>query len=94
MQEAKTGRILVMDFGLARTMGGDGMTQTGALLGTIEYMSPEQSMGKSLDQRSRYFRGGIDFLRIAGGQDAVQSGYGDGQPVAAESGARGACGGP
>ena len=38
MQEAKTGRILVMDFGLARSMEGDGMTQTGALLGTIEYM--------------------------------------------------------
>ena len=30
MQEDKTGRILVMDFGLARTIGGDGMTQTGA----------------------------------------------------------------
>src|SRR5215469_11981837 len=52
MQESKTGRILVMDFGLARSIESEGMTQTGALLGTIEYMSPEQSMGKTLDQRS------------------------------------------
>jgi serine/threonine protein kinase len=50
IQEAKTGRILVMDFGLARSIESEGMTQTGALLGTIEYMSPEQSMGKTLDQ--------------------------------------------
>jgi eukaryotic-like serine/threonine-protein kinase len=34
----KTGRILVMDFGLARTVEGDGMTKTGALVGTMEYM--------------------------------------------------------
>src|ERR1700730_17032787 len=37
----KSGRILVMDFGLARTLEGDGMTQTGALVGTMDYMSPE-----------------------------------------------------
>src|SRR5271155_4982064 len=37
----RTGRILVMDFGLARTLEGDGMTQSGALVGTMEYMSPE-----------------------------------------------------
>ena len=64
MEDAKTGRILVMDFGLARTMGGDGMTQTGALLGTIEYMSPEQSMGKALDQRSDIFAVGLIFYEL------------------------------
>ena len=36
MQDSKTGRILVMDFGLARSLESEGMTQTGALLGTIE----------------------------------------------------------
>ena len=68
MQEAKTGRILVMDFGLARSMEGDGMTQTGALLGTIEYMSPEQSMGKTLDQRSDIFAVGLIFYEMLVGK--------------------------
>jgi len=68
MQEAKTGRILVMDFGLARTIGRDGMTQTGALLGTIEYMSPEQSMGKALDQRSDIFAVGLIFYELLVGK--------------------------
>jgi serine/threonine protein kinase/tetratricopeptide (TPR) repeat protein len=68
MQETKTGRILVMDFGLARTIGGDGMTQTGALLGTIEYMSPEQSMGKALDQRSDIFAVGLIFYELLVGK--------------------------
>jgi eukaryotic-like serine/threonine-protein kinase len=68
MQETKTGRILVMDFGLARTIGGDGMTQTGALLGTIEYMSPEQSMGKALDQRSDIFTLGLIFYELLVGK--------------------------
>jgi len=68
MQETKSGRILVMDFGLARTIGGDGMTQTGALLGTIEYMSPEQAMGKSLDQRSDIFAVGLIFYELLVGK--------------------------
>ena len=68
MQEAKSGRILVMDFGLARTIQGDGMTQTGALLGTIEYMSPEQAMGKTLDQRSDIFAVGLIFYELLTGK--------------------------
>ena len=68
MQETKTGRILVMDFGLARNIGGDGLTQTGALLGTIEYMSPEQSMGQQLDQRSDIFAVGLIFYEMLVGK--------------------------
>ena len=67
MQESKTGRILVMDFGLARSIESEGMTQTGALLGTIEYMSPEQSMGKTLDQRSDIFAVGLIFYELLTG---------------------------
>jgi serine/threonine protein kinase len=51
IMQDKQGRILVMDFGLARSLASEGMTQTGALMGTIEYMSPEQAMGKHLDGR-------------------------------------------
>src|ERR1700756_5604154 len=64
----KTGRILVMDFGLARTLEGDGMTQTGALVGTMEYMSPEQALAKELDQRSDIFSAGLIFYELLSGQ--------------------------
>jgi tetratricopeptide (TPR) repeat protein len=60
----KAGRILVMDFGLARSIESKGMTQTGALMGTIEYMSPEQSMGKQLDARSDLFAIGLIFYEL------------------------------
>jgi serine/threonine protein kinase len=68
MQEEKTGRILVMDFGLARSLESDGMTQSGALLGTIEYMSPEQAMGKHLDARSDLFSVGLIFYELLTGK--------------------------
>ncbi len=64
----KTGRVLVMDFGLARTLEGDGMTQTGALVGTMEYMSPEQALGKELDQRSDLFALGLIFYELLTGK--------------------------
>jgi tetratricopeptide (TPR) repeat protein len=53
------GRVVVMDFGLARTLSGDGMTQTGAMLGTIEYMSPEQAQGQDLKASSDIFTLGL-----------------------------------
>ena len=60
----KQGRILVMDFGLARSLESGGMTQTGALMGTIEYMSPEQALGKPLDGRSDLFSVGLIFYEL------------------------------
>jgi serine/threonine protein kinase/Flp pilus assembly protein TadD len=59
IMQDRSGRILVMDFGLARTLEGEGMTQSGALVGTMEYMSPEQALGKELDQRSDIFSLGL-----------------------------------
>jgi tetratricopeptide (TPR) repeat protein/predicted Ser/Thr protein kinase len=63
-----TGRILVMDFGLARTVEGDGMTQTGAIVGTMAYMSPEQALGKDLDQRSDIFALGLILFELLTGK--------------------------
>jgi serine/threonine protein kinase/Tfp pilus assembly protein PilF len=63
-----SGRILVMDFGLARTLEGGGMTQSGALVGTMEYMSPEQALGKELDQRSDIFALGLIFYELLTGK--------------------------
>ena len=67
MQDA-SGRILVMDFGLARTLQLGGLTQTGALVGTMEYMSPEQALGKDLDQRSDIFAIGLIFYELLTGK--------------------------
>ena len=62
------GRIVVMDFGLARSVGFEGMTQTGALVGTMEYMSPEQALGQELDQRSDIFSVGLIFYELLTGK--------------------------
>ncbi len=68
-----SGRILVMDFGLARTLEGKGMTQTGALVGTMEYMSPEQALGKDLDQRSDIFALGLILYEMLTGKTPFQA---------------------
>jgi eukaryotic-like serine/threonine-protein kinase len=64
----KHGRIVVMDFGLARSLGESGLTQTGALVGTLEYMSPEQALGSTLDQRSDIFSVGLIFYELLTGK--------------------------
>jgi len=64
----KNGRIVVMDFGLARSLGESGMTQTGAIVGTLEYMSPEQALGSTLDQRSDIFSVGLIFYELLTGK--------------------------
>src|ERR1700676_2744843 len=64
----KQGRVVVMDFGLARLLDShDGMTQTGAIVGTMEYMSPEQGLGKPLDERSDLFAVGLIFYELLTG---------------------------
>ena len=63
------GRVVVMDFGLARLLDShDGMTQTGAVVGTLDYMSPEQGLGKPLDERSDLFAVGLIFYELLTGK--------------------------
>ncbi len=64
----QNGRVVVMDFGLARTLEGDGMTQTGMMLGTMEYMSPEQAQAKDVDGRSDLFTVGLIFYELLTGE--------------------------
>jgi serine/threonine protein kinase/tetratricopeptide (TPR) repeat protein len=61
------GRIVVMDFGLARTLDGDGMTQTGMMVGTMEYMSPEQAQAQPVDVRSDLYTVGLILYEMLSG---------------------------
>jgi eukaryotic-like serine/threonine-protein kinase len=56
----RTGQVKVMDFGIARAMGDSGMTmtQTAAVIGTAQYLSPEQAKGESVDARSDLYSTG------------------------------------
>src|ERR1700686_3400718 len=66
MLDAKD-RVYVMDFGIAHSLETPGMTQTGALMGTPEYMSPEQAKGMKVDPRSDLFALGIIFYEMLTG---------------------------
>jgi eukaryotic-like serine/threonine-protein kinase len=67
------GRAYVMDFGIARSAYLPGMTQTGALVGTPEYMSPEQAKGEKLDERSDLFSLGVILYELLIGQSPYHS---------------------
>ncbi|WP_329337022.1 Stk1 family PASTA domain-containing Ser/Thr kinase [Streptomyces sp. NBC_00663] len=56
----RNGQVKVMDFGIARAMGDSGMTmtQTSAVIGTAQYLSPEQAKGEQVDQRSDLYSTG------------------------------------
>ncbi|ASQ95792.1 Stk1 family PASTA domain-containing Ser/Thr kinase [Streptomyces sp. 11-1-2] len=56
----RDGQVKVMDFGIARAMGDAGMTmtQTAAVIGTAQYLSPEQAKGETVDARSDLYSTG------------------------------------
>jgi serine/threonine protein kinase/tetratricopeptide (TPR) repeat protein len=52
-------RAYIMDFGIARSITGDGGTRAGAVVGTLEYMAPEQAMGQPADHRADIYAFGL-----------------------------------
>ena len=60
----KDGYPKIMDFGIAKLKGGTGLTRTGASLGTLSYMSPEQAQGVSADERSDIWSLGVVFYEM------------------------------
>jgi adenylate cyclase len=57
-----------MDFGIARSLGEEGITAAGLMIGTPEYMSPEQVKGREVDQRSDIFSLGIVLFEMVTGR--------------------------
>jgi serine/threonine protein kinase len=64
----KVGSARIMDFGIARSLKAKGITGAGVMVGTPEYMSPEQVEGRDLDQRSDLYSLGIILYEMVTGQ--------------------------
>jgi serine/threonine protein kinase/tetratricopeptide (TPR) repeat protein len=64
----KDGQAKVMDFGIARSLHGGGITGEGAIIGTPEYMSPEQVEGKPADPRADIYALGIILFEMVTGR--------------------------
>jgi serine/threonine-protein kinase len=62
------GRAKVTDFGIARQLEQAGMTATGRVLGTTDYVAPEQAMGQGVDQRSDIYSLGIVLYEMLTGE--------------------------
>jgi Tol biopolymer transport system component len=76
----REGRVKILDFGLALVGSHDGaagprdvtLTQTGIIVGTVPYMSPEQARGGTVDFRTDQFSFGLTLYELLGGRRAFQ----------------------
>ncbi|UCC39842.1 MAG: protein kinase [Candidatus Aminicenantes bacterium] len=64
----KEGNARIMDFGIARSLKAKGITGAGVMIGTPEYMSPEQVEGKDVDQRSDIYSFGVILYEMVTGR--------------------------
>jgi serine/threonine protein kinase len=73
----REGTVRILDFGIAR-IEGSALTQGGALLGSVNYMSPEQMLGRSIDHRSDIFATGLLAYELITCRQAFKGGLSDG----------------
>ncbi len=64
----ENGNARIMDFGIARSLAGKKITDAGVMIGTPEYMSPEQVEGKEVDERSDIYSLGIILYEMVTGR--------------------------
>ena len=63
----KYGAVKIMDFGIAKALGGSTKTRTGLQMGTPQYMSPEQIRGRQVDARADLYSLGVTLYQLLSG---------------------------
>ncbi|MCK4899350.1 MAG: serine/threonine protein kinase, partial [Anaerolineales bacterium] len=66
-------QAILMDFGIAKILGGQQHTATGAVVGTAQYMSPEQIKGEQLDRRSDIYSLGVALFEMVSGHPPFEA---------------------
>jgi serine/threonine protein kinase len=68
-----TGQVILMDFGIAKIVGGQRHTATGAVVGTAMYMSPEQIRGTHVDSRTDIYSLGVTLFEMVSGRPPFEA---------------------